>query len=588
MQENSRIKGEEQKIMKYPKVVLSADRTLMSPYRGISLASFFGCAPALDINRKHNTFWYHVLGQQVTPKVLFDFICNPIEQTNGRANYAPYGLRKVEAALVRDGYTRDQVVVAHPDHIEKFIGPETEVVGTYEMDPLGMGPVTMTFTYGRKQMSYDEFYSRDLHQRIVAAKRRNGSKAKILAGASGTWQYNYDPAKIEEYDLYGIVEGDLGGIGPEIDGTGGRFFDALINGEMETANPFKKTEFKVEIKEFARNGRKYHGRFIHCWDQPSVDEIPNILNPSMHGQVEVMRGCGRGCKFCDVTLRPLRYYPVEKVQKEIEINMKYGGLKNAWVHSDDIFVYGLNPRTTKNMQPNREAIEELFKGIMATGVEHTNPTHGTLAGAIADERLIPNVSKIIRASTSNHIGIQCGFETGSIRLIGKYADRKLAPYQPAEWHWVVKTAVKTLNENYWVPAFTIIMGLNNDETPEDSWETIRLIHELENEQPDSKFTVTPLTFVPIGLLEKSEFFDIGNTMDAPKLGVMYKTWQHNFKHGIQKFMRKVGRENPIKNLFFAALARSLGGVPLGAMERYARKKGPDHERVIETIKAKYW
>ena len=66
-------------------------------------------------------------------------------------------------------------------------------------------------------------------------------------------------------------------------------------------------------------------------------------------------------KFCDVTLRPLRYYPVEKVQKEIEINMKYGGLKNAWIHSDDIFVYGLNPRTTKNMQPNREALEEALQ-----------------------------------------------------------------------------------------------------------------------------------------------------------------------------------------------------------------------------------
>lgn len=568
--------------------MLSADRTLMSPYRGISLASFFGCAPALDLNRNHDTFWYHVLGQQVTPKILFDFICNPIAHTDGRANYAPYGLRKVEAALVRDGYTKDQVVVAHPNYIERFIGPETEVVGTYEMDPLGMGPVTMTFTAGRKQMSYDEFYSRDLHHRIIAAKRRNGSKAKIIVGASGTWQYNYDPAKIEEYDLYGIVEGDLGGIGPEIDGAGGRFFDAIINGEMEIANPFKKREFRVEIKEFVRNGRKYHGRFIHSWDEPSVDEIPNIINPSMHGQVEVMRGCGRGCKFCDVTLRSLRYFPVEKIQKEIQINMKYGRLRNAWVHSDDIFVYGLNPRTTKNMQPNREAIEELFKGIMATGVEHTNPTHGTLAGAIADEKLIPNISKIIRASTSNHIGIQCGFETGSTRLIGKYADRKLAPYKPAEWHWVVKTAVKTLNENYWVPAFTIIMGLNNDETPEDSWETIRLIHDLETEQPNSRFTVTPLTFVPIGLLEKSQFFDIGNTMDPPKLGVMYKTWQHNFKHGIQKFMRKVGRDNPIKNLFFSTLARSLGGVPLSAMERYARKKGPDHERVIETIKTKYW
>ena len=574
--------------MKHPKVVLTADRTLMSPYRGISLASFFGCAPAIDPNRSHDTLLYKILRNQVTPRLLFDFICNPISHHSGIADYAPYGLRKVEASLVRDGYNREDVVVAHPDYVEKFIGPETEVVGTYEMDPLGMGPVTMTFTYGRKQISYDEFYNRDLHMKINRAKEKNGSKAKVIAGASGTWQYNYDPAKIEEYGLYGIVEGDLGGIGPEIDGAGSKFFDALINNELETANPFKKNPFKVEIKEFERGDNTYHGRFIHYWNEPTVDEIPTIINPSMHGMIEVMRGCGRGCKFCDVTLRPLRYYPVEKVVKEIEINMKYGGLKNAWVHSDDIFVYGLNPRTTKNMQPNREALEELFSGIMSTGIEHTNPTHGTLAGAIADERLIPNISKIIKASPDNMIGIQCGFETGSIRLIGKYADRKLAPFKPSEWHWVVKNGIKTLNENYWVPAFTLIMGLDNDETVEDSWETIELLHSLEMEQPDSKFTTTPLTFVPIGLLEKSDFFDIGNTMDPPKLGVMYKTWQHNFKYGIQKFMHKVGRDNPVKNFFFAGLARTLGGVPLGAMERYARRRGPEHERVIEKIKANYW
>jgi radical SAM superfamily enzyme YgiQ (UPF0313 family) len=574
--------------MKYPKVVLSADRTLMSPYRGISLASFFGCAPALDFNRTKDSFWYYILKNQVTPKILFDFICNPIGHTNGIAQYAPYGLRKIESSLIRDGYDPADVVIAHPDFIDRFIGPETEVVGTYEMDPLGMGPVTMTFTYGRRTMSYDEYYNRELHHRINSAKSKNGSKAKVIVGASGTWQYNYDPAKIEEYGIYGIIEGDLGGIGPELDGAGARFFDAVINGDLEIANPFKKSEFKVEIKEFEKSDRKYHGRFIHYSDEPTVDEIPNIIKPSMHGMIEVMRGCGRGCKFCDVTLRPLRYYPVEKVQKEIEVNMKYGGLKNAWIHSDDIFVYGLNPRTTKNMAPNREAIEELFKGIMDTGIEHTNPTHGTLAGAIADERLIPNVSRIIKSGPNNFIGIQCGFETGSIRLIGKYADRKLAPFKPSEWHWVVKEGVKTLNEHYWVPAFTLIMGLDNDETMDDSWETIRLIHELETEQPDSKFTVTPLTFVPIGLLEKSNFFDIGNTMDPGKLGVMYKTWQHNFKHGIQKFMSKVGRENTIKNTFFSGLARTLGGIPLTSMEKYARSKGPEHERAIEKIKANYW
>ena len=49
---------------------------------------------------------------------------------------------------------------------------------------------------------------------------------------------------------------------------------------------------------------------------------------------------------------------------------------------------------------------------------------------------------------------------------------------PEEWHWVVKEGVKTLNENYWVPAFTLIMGLDNDETPEDSWETIELLSDL--------------------------------------------------------------------------------------------------------------
>ena len=575
--------------MTTPKIVLTADRTLMSTYRNISLATFFGCAPALDPNRKKSSFLYKVLGNQVTPKLLFDFICNPISHTNGVANYAPYGLRKIEAGLLRDGFKREDVVIAHPDHLDKFIGPQTEVVGTYEMDPLGMGPVTMTFTYGRKQMSYDEFYTRDLHRKINSAKKKNNSHAKVIVGASGTWQYNLDPAKIEEYGIYAILESELGGIAPEVDGHAGRFFEYLINNEFENMDPFRKrSDFKVNIKEFKRDEKTHHGRFVNFWDRPELEEIPAIVEPSMHGMIEVMRGCGRGCKFCDVTLRALRYYSPEMVKKEIEINLKKGKSTSAWVHSDDIFVYGMDPRTTKNMEPNRDAMEDLFKAIMSTGIEHTNPTHGTLAGAIADEKLLPSISKIIRSGPSNITGIQCGFETGSIRLIEKYADRKLAPYSPSEWHWVLKEGVKTLNENYWVPAFTLIMGLDNDETPEDSWETIRIISELEQEQPDSMFTATPLTFVPIGLLEKSDFFNIGNEMDPSQLGVMYKTWQHNFKYGIKKFMTKTGGHSKMHRLLFNGIARSLGNVPLGAMERFARRSSKEHERVLEKIKAQYW
>ena len=63
----------------------------MSDYRGISLATFFGCAPAIDPNRSKSNFWYKILKNQVTPKILFDFICNPIPNINGIAKYAPYG-----------------------------------------------------------------------------------------------------------------------------------------------------------------------------------------------------------------------------------------------------------------------------------------------------------------------------------------------------------------------------------------------------------------------------------------------------------------------------------------------------------------
>ena len=495
-----------------------------------------------------------------------------------------------EAGLLRDGFRREDVVVAHPDHIEQFIGPETEVVGTHEMDPLGMGPVTMTFTYGRKQISYDEFYNRELHMRINAAKEKSGSHAKVIAGASGTWQYNYDPAKIQEYGLYAILEGELGGIAPEIDGHAGRFFSYLINGDFDNMDLFRKrSDFKVNIKEFERDGEKLHGRFVNFWDKPDIEEIPDIVEPSMHGMIEVMRGCGRGCKFCDVTLRALRYYPPEKVKREIEGQPQKGRCKVCLgAQRRYLCLWSGSPHQQGNGAQPGGPLVDLFTAIMSTGVPHTNPTHGTLAGAIADEKLIPKLSKIIRSGPGNMTGIQCGFETGSLRLIEKYADRKLAPYAPEEWHWVVKEGVKSLNEYHWIPAFTLIMGLDNDETPEDSWDTVRIISELEREQPDSMFTTTPLTFVPIGLLEKSQFFNIGNEMSPAQLGVMYKTWQHNFKYGIQKFMTKTGGHGSPQKVFFNFLARSLGGVPLGAMERYARRHGQEHERVIEKIKVKYW
>ena len=45
---------------------LTADRTLMSPYRKLSLATFFGCAPAFDV------ITYHIqMALQIMPRTVF-------------------------------------------------------------------------------------------------------------------------------------------------------------------------------------------------------------------------------------------------------------------------------------------------------------------------------------------------------------------------------------------------------------------------------------------------------------------------------------------------------------------------------------
>jgi len=67
----------------------------------------------------------------------------PVERNpNGRARFAPYGLRKVEAMLLESGFTEKEVAVVHPDDLEDFIGSETKVVGISSMDPTGMGYVS--------------------------------------------------------------------------------------------------------------------------------------------------------------------------------------------------------------------------------------------------------------------------------------------------------------------------------------------------------------------------------------------------------------------------------------------------------------
>src|SRR5438445_654863 len=240
-------------------------------------------------------------------------------------------------------------------------------------------------------------------------------------------------------------------------------------------------------------------KFVHVPRGPKLEQIPDIVGASTHGLVEVMRGCGRNCQFCEPNLRTAKYYPADKIEREIAVNRKIGN-PNVWIHSEDIFLYKLEDKN--GFMPNHEAVVDLFKTVMTQGgITYANPTHGTTAPAAADPELIKEISDTVRAKDDKYIGIQSGLETGSTELIRKYMPLKVKPFSPSEWQEVIYNGTRIFNENYWFPAYTLIVGLPG-ETTDDAIETVRLIdrmeHGLRKEIGNrAHFTVTPLSFVPI-------------------------------------------------------------------------------------------
>ncbi|MDI9644323.1 MAG: radical SAM protein, partial [Candidatus Verstraetearchaeota archaeon] len=112
------------------KVVLTADRTLMSEYNGGIFLGFSACVP-----------------RGIVPdSIYFSLFCPSVPvNKDGSVRYAPYGTRKIEAALLGSGISRSELIVAHPDHLGKVVGPNTRVLCITEIDPLGIGPATSTF-----------------------------------------------------------------------------------------------------------------------------------------------------------------------------------------------------------------------------------------------------------------------------------------------------------------------------------------------------------------------------------------------------------------------------------------------------------
>jgi len=479
-------------------ILLTADRTLMSTYHDNEFIGFGTTAPP------------YILPEWLYKALFFP----PLPTRDGIPTFAPYGLRKIEAQLINEGF---DVLTVDSDSLKRYLD-EAKVLAIHVMDPFGLGPSSTTLSRILKTgETYSSKYFRAVLEKpeIKKAQKRG---LKIIIGGPGAWQLKYRPKFLEEHQIDCVIEGEAERI------IGDLFRRALKGDELPRF-------YEVGIKEV-----------------PSLEEIPDIRRPSINGLIEIGRGCCRGCDFCQVTLRPLRWYPLEKIERELKLNTRTG-IRHMIFHAEDVLLYG-----SKNTIPNREKILELSK-LGKKYALYVNWSHASMAATAADTKLMEETAEILIDETQETFGAEIGIETGSGELVKKAMRAKAHPFKPEQWPEVVKTAAGVMTDNNFVPACTLIVGLPQ-ETDDDVVKTIELMDDLK----DFKSLIVPLFFVPVGRLKDEDWFRTERLSDLHKellLACMrhdvrwvYDLLQTNLKG---KWYR--GFVNPLYRLFIRLVKR---------------------------------
>ncbi len=457
--------------MKGYEIVISTDRTMMSNHHGKEFLGFMATGPAIGVPEK---LWAWI----AAPKVKVDELGRPLE--------APYGLRKVEAKLVDAGYN---AAVIDPDHLYKHLDTmKILMIGHHDYFAYGPPSSEWWSITGKEPLNRVSF-KRFMSSPVIRRAKEKG--VKIIAGGPAAWQWLWE---LELWQKWGV--------------------DTVVDGEVERVI--------VDIVEKALNNEPLPDYiYIGPGDSPSIEEIPVIKAPSVNGLVEIMRGCPRGCKFCSVTLRPLRYMPLEKIREEIRVNLR-GGIKGVILHSEDVLLYGadgVKPRPEPLIKLHEMAVEEIGeKGDLAW-------SHASLAAIKYAEEKHRLVSKLMNDIILNDhrkfLGVEVGIETLSVRLAKIIMPAKAAPYPAEQWPDVVEDAFRIMHENRIIPAATLILGLP-EETPEDVAITAEMLDRLK----PYRSLIVPMFFVPMGALKKNKWF-VRDKLTQEHIEVLMKTLDHS-------------------------------------------------------------
>ncbi len=539
------------------KYVLISDSTLGYEYRDFPLLDFLPCAPSRTI-----------------PGPVYSFLKGPAPPTapDGRVSLAPYSIRKLEASLLTK-YDRKDVAVIQENYIAQHITDDTEIIAVSTMDPLGLGPVTMSYyaLFGGELYAWVWREWDALMEKINRV--RQGKKAKLMVGGPGVWEFTLMRDAIDKYNIDYVFQGEADDIAPIL-------FEQIVNDSLDPALFHSGyMTYDDKFRKVVQKDEKFLARGVSFAAYPKLEEMPPIVNPSMKGMTEVMRGCGVGCDFCEVTLRPLRYVPIENIVKEVEVNLR-AGQTNAWLHSDEIWGYKHGNMFT----PNEDALIDLFSSVMnVKGVKTSNPTHGRISIAAGYPEMMEKLSKVLKGGPDNWIGIQTGIETGSDSLAKQHMPNKTLPLKigpDGSWQDIVWQGVANETRNYWRPAFTLQVG-QAGETDEDNWDTVAMINRLSNSYVEGRpfeFTATPLLNVPLGRIKSRKLNR--DMLSESMLAVYYASYRH-----LAKMAKRNGYRDARGNVFVRLGTGSIisfgGGIMLRTVEKIARKHGVDIDKVKE-------
>jgi len=415
----------------------------MSNYHNNEFLGFGTCAPPNFI-----------------PEWLYSYLFfPPLKTRNGRPWTAPYGLRKTEAQLLKEGF---KVETVSPNHLRSYLNG-AKVLGVYTMDPFGLGPASSTLASIFKKEPYlAKHFQALLKCQTVKKAKQNG--LKVIVGGPGAWQFRYREKAVKNLGIDCVIEG-------EAENVIGKIFRAAISGEEI------QSHYEVGIDE-----------------APSLEEIPDIVQPSINGLIEIGRGCCRGCQFCNVTLRPLRWYPIEKIDRELSVNLDSGKVTGACLHAEDVMLYG-----SKNTTPNDEKLVQLHE-LVTKRCQSISWSHCSLAAVASKPTLISKLSELILQNQA-WWGAEVGIETGSPEIAKKIMPAKAHPFKAEDWHDVVCNGMGLMHDSKLVPACTLILGLP-EEQESDIIKTMELVDDLK----EMRSLIVPLFFVPLGKLKSEDWF----------------------------------------------------------------------------------